>query len=115
MNDNSISIVNRGGSIGAIGRNSQGIVNNRADSNPKLTEVGRKLAELRRLLEQNSNQLDDREVAKTAVAEAEREIESSPPQNGKLRMLLSAISGAAPGVTAVADAVKAIKDLLGGP
>jgi len=113
MNDNSIRIKNEHGNIVGVGRGATGTYIG-SESSSTLAEIQRQLAELRGLLTQYREALNDCDTAYEAMAEAERELESGRPRAEKLRMLLSAIGGAAPGVTAVTAAASAVRDLLSG-
>ena len=80
----------------------------------ELAELRRRLEELQELVERHAAELDDSEVARDAVADAESEVRSGNPQPKTLRRLLSTIAGAASGVTAVTTAASGIRALLDG-
>ena len=82
-------------------------------ADPALAEVQRRPPELRALVERHTAELDDAEAARAAIAAVDRELRSGDPQPTTLRMLLSAVVGAAPGVSAVTAAVQGIRGLVG--
>jgi hypothetical protein len=102
------------GNVAGVGAGATGNISIGGTSDPAIAEVQRRLAELQALVERHAADLDDAEAARAAVAEADREVRSGHPQQGRLRMLLSAVAGAAPGVSAVTAAVSGIRGLLGG-
>ena len=105
------TIGSNSGNIGAVGPGATGSISIGSPA-PELVELQRRLGELKELVERYTSELEDSETARHAVAEAEKEARSGNPQPGRLRMLLSAITGAASGVTAVTTAVRGIRDLL---
>jgi hypothetical protein len=103
-----------GGDVGSVGPGSTGSIYKGSSPAPELGELQRRLEELQELVERYAAELDDSEAARDAVAEAEREARSGNPQPRRLRMLLSAITGAASGVSAVTTAASGIRALLDG-
>jgi hypothetical protein len=75
-----------------------------------LAEVADRLAGLRELLEEHSSELADPETARAAVDAAANEVREG--RFDGIRVLLSSIKGAAPGVSAVTQAVQSIADLV---
>lgn len=102
------------GNFAGVGPGATGSISIGSETGSTLAEIERALAELRGLLAQHAAALDDRDTAEAAVTEAEQELRSGRPRPGKLRMWLSAVTGAASGVTAVTAAASAVRDLLSG-
>jgi DNA repair ATPase RecN len=86
----------------------------RASADPaELAQVTQKLAELSALIEKHADRLDDPATAREALAQVNQELRTMDPQPSRLKMLLSAITGAASGISAIATAVAGVRGLLG--
>lgn len=85
----------------------------RSSVDPKLAQVTEKLAELRALIDKHADRLDDPATAHEALAQVEQELRTTNPQPSKLKMLLSAITGAASGISTITTAVAGVRGLLG--
>jgi hypothetical protein len=109
-----VSIGQINGDVGSIGPGSSGRVHKDRSSAPELGELRRCLDELHDLVERHAAELDDRDTARKAVAQARNEVRSGDPQPRKLASLLSTITGAASSVSAVTGAVSGIRQLLSG-
>ena len=109
-----INIVNSRGNFAGIGEHAHANVATNAVANQPLDEIERELTHLTRLLEKHAGAVADRRAAEEALAQAKEELHSGGPRPPFLRTALNAIVGSAPGISAVADAVSAIKDLVGG-
>jgi len=102
-----------GGNVAGVGAGATGNIYEGSQPAHELAELRRLLGELQELVERHSAELDDRDAARDAVAAAQTEARSDKPEPRKLRMMLSAITGAASGVSAVTTAVSGIRALLG--
>jgi hypothetical protein len=78
-----------------------------------LTQVAQKLAELSALIEQHAYRLGDPATAREALAQVKEELQTPDPQPSRLKISLSAITGAASGISAIATAVAGVRGLLG--
>jgi len=78
----------------------------------KLAQVTQKLAELSALIDEHADRLDDPATAREALAQVRQELQTNP-QPSRLKMLLSAITGAASGISAITTAVAGVRGLLG--
>jgi hypothetical protein len=86
----------------------------RASGDPKLAaQVTEKLAELSALIDKHADHLDDPATAHEALAQVEQELRTTDPQPSRLKMLLSAITGAASGIATITTAVAGVRGLLG--
>lgn len=86
----------------------------RASVDPaELAQVTQKLAELSALIDEHADRLDDPATARGALAQVEQELQTPIPQPSQLKMLLSAITGAASGISAITTAVAGVRGLLG--
>jgi hypothetical protein len=101
-----------GGNIGSIGQGSTGTVNVSATaSDPGLVaDIDRRLAELRDLLERHAADLPDPGGAREDVDSAAEQLHAGRPE--KMRPFLSSIASAAPGATAIAQAVREVMKLV---
>jgi hypothetical protein len=79
----------------------------------KLTQVAQKLAELSALIDKHADRLDDPATAHEALAQVKQELRTTNPQPSRLKMLLSAITGAASGISTITTAVAGVRGLLG--
>jgi chromosome segregation ATPase len=114
MENSRFSIGHIGGDAVGVGPSASGFLSKGGSAAPELVELQRRIQELQQLVERHAAELDDSEVARDAVADAESEVRSGNPQPKRLRMLLSAITGAASGVSAVTTAASGIRALLNG-
>jgi hypothetical protein len=103
-----------GGNVSGVGPGATGYIYAGSPPAQELAELQRRLGELQELVERHAAELDDRDAARDAVAAAQTEARSGNPEPRKLRMLLSAITGAASSVSAVTTAAGGIRALLGG-
>jgi hypothetical protein len=103
-----------GGKFAGVGAGATGNIYEGSQPAQELAELRRRLEELQELVERNAAELDDSDAARDAVAEAQTEARSGNPEPRKLRMLLSAITGAASSVSAVTTAASGIRALLDG-
>jgi hypothetical protein len=78
-----------------------------------LANIERQLAELNALIDKHADDLDDPEIAREAIAAVEQELRAANPQPSRLKMLLSAVTGAASGISAITAAVAGVRGLLG--
>jgi len=78
-----------------------------------LAKVEQRLAELNALVDEHADQLDDPETAREAVTAVGQELRAASPQPSRLKVLLSAVTGAASGISAITTAVAGIRGLLG--
>jgi hypothetical protein len=101
--------------VGAIGQGSYGAVTTGALPDDLLRDVHRRLAELRALLNTHSSELADPAGAQAAVEAAAEEVRTSQPQPGTMRILLNAVAGAAPAVTAITQSVRELIQLVATP
>jgi chromosome segregation ATPase len=85
----------------------------RSSVDPKLAQVTEKLAELSALIDKHADRLDDPATAHEALTEVEQELRTTNPQPSRLKMRLSAITGAASGISAITTAVAGVRGLLG--
>ncbi len=86
----------------------------RASVDPaKLAEVTQKLAELGALIDKHPDRLDDPATATEALAQVKQELRKTNPQPSQLKMLLSAVTGAASGISTITTAVAGFRGLLG--
>lgn len=86
----------------------------RAGADPaELAQVTQKLAELSALIEKHADRLDDPATAREALAQVKQELRTPDPQPSRLKMLLSAITGAASGISTITTAVAGVRGLLG--
>jgi len=102
------------GNIAGVGPGATGFISVGGSPAPELVELQQRLGELHELVERYAAELDDRGAARDAVAAAQTEVRSGNPEPRKLRVLLSAITGAASGVSAVTTAASGIRALLAG-
>jgi DNA repair ATPase RecN len=79
----------------------------------KLAQVAQKLAELSALIDRHADRLDDSATAREALAQVEQELGTTNPQPSTLKMLFSAITGAASGISAITAAVAGVRGMLG--
>ncbi len=107
--------------IGNIGRDAVGVghgatgsISRGGAAPPGLAELQQRLTELQALIERHAAELADSEVARDAAKEAETEAQSGDPRPRRLRMLLSAITDAATGASAVTSAASGIRALVDG-
>ena len=84
-----------------------------SDDPAELAQVTQKLAELSALIDKHADRLDDPATAHEALAQVEQELRTTNPQPSKLKMLLSAITGAASGISTITTAVAGVRGLLG--
>jgi uncharacterized small protein (DUF1192 family) len=103
-----------GGDAVGVGHGAEGSISKGVLPDSQLVELHKRLAELRALVERHAAELDDRDTARDALAEADSEARSGNPQPRRLNILLSAITGAASSVSAVTTAVTGIRPLLQG-
>jgi hypothetical protein len=86
----------------------------RASVDPaNLAQVTQKLAELSALIDKHADRLDDPATAHEALAQVKQELRTTDPQPSRLKMLLSAITGAASGISTITTAVAGVRGLLG--
>jgi DNA repair ATPase RecN len=86
----------------------------RASVDPaELAQVTQKLAELSVLIDKHADRLDDPATAREALAQVKQELRTTNPQPSQLKMLLSAIAGAASGISVITTAVAGVRGLLG--
>ena len=102
------------GNVAGVGGGAIGNITIGGTPDPTLAELQRRLTELQAIVDRHAAELDDADAARAAVAEADREVRSGTPRHGLLRMLLSAVIGAASGVSAVTAAASGIRSLLDG-
>ena len=79
----------------------------------ELAQVTQKLSELSALIEKHADRLDDPATAREALAQVKQELRTPNPQPSRLKMLLSAITGAASGISTITAAVAGVRGLLG--
>jgi DNA repair ATPase RecN len=79
----------------------------------ELAQVTEKLAELSALLDKYADRIDDPATAREALAQVKQELRTPNPQPSQLKMLLSAITGAASGISTITTAVAGVRGLLG--
>jgi hypothetical protein len=78
----------------------------------RLADIERRLAELRRLLDTHARDLDDPDTARAAVDAATEEVRTGRPERGRMRILLNAVTGAAPAVAAVTQAARELIQIV---
>jgi hypothetical protein len=110
----SVNMRNITGNVAGVGAGAIGNITIGGMPDPALAELQRRLTELQAIVDRHAAELNDAEAARAALAEADREVRSGTPQHGRLRMLLSAVVGAASGVSAVTAAASGIRSLLDG-
>lgn len=99
--------------IGAIGRYARGSVHRSGGpTDPRMADLDRRLADLRALIEKHATALADAPGAREAADAVSEELRSDHPQPSRLRLYLTAIAGAAPGVTAVTQVVQELLRLV---
>jgi hypothetical protein len=93
--------------VGAIGSHATGHVHAGSyPSRPELAEIDRRLSDLRALLDRHAAVLADLASARAAIDAAAEELRTQRPEPSRVRLFLNAIAGAAPGVTAISQAVR---------
>ena len=107
----SFNLENVRGTLIGVGNHAKG-TNKIVGASPQLAEVERMLQELKALLAEHATEIDDKANAQQALAKVQQELRSEEPRQGKLRKWLSAVGDAAPGVSAIAQAVAAIRSAL---
>jgi hypothetical protein len=98
--------------VGAIGQHAKGRIEYGRPADPRLTDIDRRLTELRALLDQHAAELTDAAGAREAVDAATTELRAERPEPGRVRLFLNSVAGAAPGVAAVTQAVRELVQLI---
>ncbi|MEU4425536.1 DUF5955 family protein [Actinoplanes sp. NPDC024001] len=100
--------------IGAVGQHAQGHISHAYGGPPAagLDDLDRRIAELRELVDRYAAWIADPPAAREAVDEVAEEVRSGNARPGRVRLMLNAVAGAAPGVTAITQMVQELLRLV---
>jgi len=107
------NIVGGNNAIGAFGNNATNV--NYGGGGPAdagLAELDRRIADLRELIDRHAARIADPPAAREAVDAVAEEARNGGAGSSRIRLMLNAVAGAAPGVTAVTQLVQELLRLV---
>jgi len=105
------NVLGDGNSIGAFGEGATNISYGGGPAEVDLATLDRRIAELRDLIDRYAARMADPSTARDAVDAAAEEVRNGGGRTRGLRVALNAVAGAAPGITAVTQAVRELLQL----